>query len=74
MPEEIEMEEVLSTNIKSIGFANGTVKVEFVSRPGTYYEYEGVSEEDYQAIRNSPSIGSAVNKFLVRGPYTSRKV
>ena len=73
---DIPMEPTLSSNVKSIGFdaETGTVKVEFVSRPGTYYEYLDVSPEDYAAIRSAPSLGSAVNKYLVRGPYQSRKV
>jgi len=72
--EEFPMDSVTSSNILQIGYSNGAVRVVFVSRPEVTYEYSGVSQNDYDIIRNSPSLGSAVNKFLVRGPYSSRKL
>jgi hypothetical protein len=77
MPNEIEMNEIASSsNVKAIGFdpSTKTVRTEFLSKPGTFYEYWPVEESDYDAIRNAPSIGAAVRQYLVKGAYSSRKV
>ena len=76
MPNEIELSKVVSSNVDSIGYdeSTKTVRVCFLSKPGTFYDYWPVEESDYETIRNAPSIGAAVRQYLVKGAYSSRKV
>lgn len=47
---------IASSNIKSVGFENGTMHIEFAN--GSVYEYTGPrTKEHYDAIMKAPSAG-----------------
>lgn len=45
-----------SSNIRSVGWENGTLEVEFNS--GRVYEYPGVTEAEYREFMGAPSKGA----------------
>ena len=69
-----------SSNVNRIGYDPSTeeVHVEFKGKDGNVtstWGYSRVSQADFDAIHTAPSVGSAVNKNLVRaGIYSSRKI
>lgn len=62
---------VKSSNIKSIGFDNGTLEIEFHS--GGIYKYSSVGEEIYKAMVESDSIGKYFHQYI-KGQFTCKKV
>lgn len=52
---------VSSSRMRSVGWEDGIMEVEF--KNGSIYHYYNVSESDYLTFINSPSLGSALNKF-----------
>lgn len=59
-----------SSNIKAVGFENGTLHVEFQN--GATYEYRNVSEELYQRFLAAPSLGKFLNQHI--RPLSGRKL
>jgi KTSC domain len=61
---EIEMQSVISSNIKAIGFdkTTGTMRVTFNS--GATYDAPGATQEDFDAFRTAKSHGVHFNKIL----------
>ncbi len=55
-------EPINSSNIKSIGYEDGTLEIEFSQ--GLVYQYYGVPEELYESIFKAESIGVFVTKFI----------
>lgn len=62
---------VKSSNLKSVGFENGTLEVEFGN--GSIWQYQGVPAEVYNAMLAADSVGSYFAKN-VRGTYESVRV
>ena len=58
---------VSSSRIRSVGWANNTLEVQFHN--GVVYQYHGVSETEYRAFLNSPSLGSALSRLDKIHPY-----
>ncbi|WP_218729906.1 KTSC domain-containing protein [Brochothrix thermosphacta] len=52
---------VSSSRIRSVGWSDNTLEVEF--RDGVVYQYHNVSEFEYQAFINSGSLGSALSRL-----------
>ena len=73
-------EDFQSSNVQRIGYdsENREVLVTFKDKAGnptSTWGYSPVDRADFDAIHTAPSVGSAVNKGLVRsGAYSSRKV
>jgi len=67
----MERKPVTSTNIKSIGYENGTLEIEF--RDGGVYEYSVVSEEIYKEFIVDSSIGSYFNRNI-KNYFTAKKI
>ncbi len=70
---------VESSQIKSIGFENGVLEIEFVShakdgRLPSIYQYVNVTTEDHAALIGAESIGRHFGAFIKpfpnRYPYT----
>jgi len=58
-----------SSNIRSIGFEDGTLEIEF--RSGAVYRYEGVPEQVYLDLVASESVGQFFAEFIKgRYPFT----
>lgn len=58
---------VSSSRIRSVGWSNDTLEVEF--KDGSIYQYHGVSTGEYQAFINSGSLGSALSRLDKVHPY-----
>lgn len=58
---------VSSSRISSVGWSNDTLEVEF--KNGVVYQYHNVSESEYHAFMNSPSLGSALSQLDKIHPY-----
>lgn len=59
---------VNSERISSVGWDGNTMFVEF-SNNGAVYAYENVSEAQYRAFMNSPSLGAELKSFQREHPY-----
>jgi KTSC domain-containing protein len=57
-----EMQAVSSSNIAAVGYdtENQHVYVQFVNN--ATYIYKGVSESEYENLRDAPSVGSYLNR------------
>jgi hypothetical protein len=62
---------VVSSNVKSIGYDNGTLHIEFKS--GAVHAYYNVPTEAFEALVDAPSVGKHYAKYI-RGQYTSAKL
>jgi hypothetical protein len=64
MEDDIQMESVISSNIKAIGFSSkiGVMRVTFNS--GATYDAPGATQEDFDAFRTAKSHGVHFNKVL----------
>jgi coenzyme F420-reducing hydrogenase beta subunit len=58
---------VSSSAVKSIGWENGKMEVEYNN--GSVYQYEDTPFEEYQKARVSPSIGSMISQMGKKYPY-----
>lgn len=67
---EIEMIQVVSSNIESIGYDEDTqiLRVKFLN--GVTYEYKNVPIMEFEQLKNAPSVGSYFNRSIARNyPY-----
>lgn len=57
-----EMHPVNSSNVAAIGYdsENQIVYVQFLN--GSTYIYKGVPENEFENLKNSPSVGSYINR------------
>jgi len=67
----MERQRVASSDISSIGYAEGTLEIRFHS--GGTYQYFGVSEDVYHALMTAVSHGSYFQKHI-RGRYRFKKI
>ncbi len=67
----MEMREVYSSNVASIGYENGTLVVEW--QRGKTSAYDGVPEDVAERVMNAPSIGQALSIDII-GHYDHRYV
>ena len=73
-------EDFSSSNVNRLGYDPEAQEayVEFKGKDGNVtstWAYSRVDRTEFEAIHTAPSVGSAVNKSLVRGGiYSSRKV
>lgn len=58
---------VSSSRIRSVGWENNTLEVEF--HDGAIYHYLNVSREEYLNFMSSSSLGSALSVLDKRHPY-----
>lgn len=67
----MEFKPLKSSNIKAVGYENGTLQVQFAN--GNTYEYDGVSEKEYKDFMSADSPGSAFH-FGIKQKYEARKL
>lgn len=60
----MEMKNVVSSNIKSIGYNPDTHDLAIEYHSGAIYDYPEVPPEKHAEIMRSDSIGKAVSKFI----------
>jgi len=53
---------VNSSSVRSVGWSEGTLELEYVN--GYVYQYLDVPQPEYVALMAAPSIGSYVNKRI----------
>lgn len=56
-----------STRMRSVGFENNVVEIEFTD--GVIYEYLNVSEAEFKEFINSDSLGRALFSFEKKHEY-----
>lgn len=63
---EIEMIPVVSSNVESIGYDEGTqiLRVKFIT--GGIYEYKNVPPMEFEQLKNCSSVGSYLNRNIAR--------
>ena len=64
---------VNSTSIKSIGYDSKLKKMEVEFKKGTVYTYSDVSEEVYDTLMTSESIGKAFASLIKSGGFSYEK-
>jgi hypothetical protein len=57
----MERKLVSSSRIRSVGWENNVLEVEF--KDGAIYHYYDVSQSEYINFMNSPSLGSALSRL-----------
>lgn len=65
--DNIKMQPVVSGIVSFIGYSDGHLYVKF--NTGKLYEYHNISEEDYEKILESPSIGAMLKKVILDKIY-----
>ena len=68
----MERESVASSNIASIGYDAKTEELEIEFLSGSTYRYLSVAPEEYQALMDSPSIGTYFARFIKPMKSTER--
>lgn len=63
---------VVSSNIKSVGYEQGRLEVEFLG--GTVYEYADVPADIVKTLMASESIGKALRTLVVQGGFSVRRL
>lgn len=67
----MNMISVESSNLRSVGYENGTLYVSFHS--GSTYSYDGVPQSVYENLLNAPSKGKYFNTNI-KNRYPYRKL
>lgn len=67
----MELKEVLSSNIRKVGYDEGDLVVEYLS--GTKYRYKKVPKELYEAMLESDSKGRFMNSSI-KGKFEYEKM
>jgi hypothetical protein len=62
---------VVSSNIDSIGHENGVMRVKF--KNGGTYEYQGVTPEQFVAMKSAESVGKHLNSMGIKGKRIDTK-
>lgn len=57
----MQRQHVTSSRISSVGWENNVMEVGFPD--GSVYQYYDVSQSEYTAFLNSPSLGSALSRL-----------
>lgn len=66
--EDIEMENVESSNLEQIGYDDETETLAIVFHSGSLYHFHGVPRSTFEGLRAAPSVGKFFNAE-VRGFY-----
>lgn len=75
MPEDqFEMVNVVSTRVSQLGYNKETSQMRALFPNGRLYQYEGVSEEVFNEVLTSGSVGKAFGDLIVHGPYSYRQI
>jgi KTSC domain len=70
MEQDFEMIPVSSSQIESVGYSDVTSKLRISFSKGGIYEYDNVSQEEFDALVAAPSVGSLFQQTIKnRKPY-----
>lgn len=70
----IPMQTVKSSNISAMGYDAATSRMAVQFKSGATYHYHGVDAKTADAVTTAESVGSAVNRVLVKGGFKFNKV
>ena len=73
MEQDFEMIPVTSSQIESIGYSDTTSKMRISFLKGGVYEYDNVSQEEFDALVAAPSVGSLFQR-TIKGVKVYRKL
>lgn len=70
---EIDKVFVSSSNVEAVGYDEDTqtLRVWFIN--GSVYDYSGVSQPEFEGLRDAPSVGSYLHRNI-KGQYPYEKV
>lgn len=63
---------VVSSNIKSIGYEDEVLEVEFLN--GSIYQYYNVPQNLFEGIMNADSHGKYLNEHIKKAHYRYKKI
>ncbi|WP_436417597.1 KTSC domain-containing protein [Petrimonas sulfuriphila] len=69
----MEKEYVQSSNIEAVGYDEDTETLRVWFLNGSVYDYTGVGQLEYEALRDAPSVGSYLHQNI-KGQYPYEKV
>lgn len=64
---------VRSSNVKAVGYDAATALLEIEYHNGSVYQYRGVSQAAYDALRAAPSVGGYLAAHI-KPQYTAQRV
>lgn len=70
----MERVNVVSTNIRSIGYDASTMILEVEFNNGTVYQYYDVPEALYEGLMAADSHGKYLNEYIKKGGYSYARV
>ena len=73
MEQDFEMIPVTSSQIESIGYSDVPRKLRIQFLKGGMYEYDNVSQEEFDALVAAPSVGSLFQR-TIKGMKVYRKL
>lgn len=69
----IKMHEIVSSNIKAVGYDRDSKTLQITFSNGATYTYSDVPLAMYEGIFTADSAGKYVQQFIVKGKYKSSK-
>lgn len=69
----MEMKEVVSTNINSVGYDEEKKVLSVQFKAGGTYEYDDVPKEEYEGLLSTESVGKYFSS-RIRNKYVTRKI
>lgn len=69
----IKMHEIVSSNIKAVGYDRDSKTLQITFSNGSTYTYTDVPLAMYEGIFTADSAGRYVQQFIVKGKYKSSK-
>lgn len=65
----VKLHEVKSSNVAALGYDAPSMRMAVQFKGGATYQYNGVDAKTADEVQSAESVGSAVNRLLVRGKF-----
>jgi len=65
----IPLQPVKSSNVTHVGYCKDSMCLDIKFKSGAVYRYDGVSQDNFDCMLRSKSIGKHVNKHIVKGGF-----
>jgi hypothetical protein len=65
----IQTVEVESSSVRSMAFSPAHEVLRVTFHNGRVYDYANVTQGDYNRVKHAPSIGSELNRHIIRQPH-----
>jgi len=70
---DIEMQAVESSNVAEIGYHEGSKTIRVRFKNGGLYDYTGAERQDFEDLRDAPSVGRQLN-VAIKGRFGCTKI